>query len=462
MLFHLRAGAAAALILAPFVAASAARAESLSDALASAYSSNATLNAARAQLRSIDESVPQALAGYRPTISAEADASAETFRSLSNGFLGPSLSNGNVFPRGVGLTITQPVFLGFRTTNSVKEAKNSVAAARAQLVGMEQDTLLQAVTAFMNVVEAQVVLNLRVQNIDFLKAQVSAANDRMRVGEGTKTDVAEANARLSAGMSDYNAATAAVNSAIAVYEQVIGHKPNSLGAVPSVDPMIPPSLQAAIDAAQREHPSIIAGIFTIDVASYNVKVLEGQFLPSVTLQGSLSHRDDSSSSGTWSDSASILGQLSVPIYNGGLDSSQVRQAKEVLGQRRVELDAARAAVRQAVISAWGTLDATKAQVTAAQAEVAAEQLVLSGVMEQRKVGQSTTLDVLNAQQELLGAQVAQVQAQHDRVVAAYTLLSALGRLTAEDLHLRVAIYDPSDHYNQVKDKWFGLRTPDGR
>jgi outer membrane protein len=445
-------------VLALFVLASPAFADSMNEALESAYENNADFNAARAQVRGIDENVPQALAGYRPVVTGSADAGIERSRSKSAFGIGSSTS----YPRGVAISVDQPLFLGFRTTNSVKQAKNAVRAAREQLRGVEQDTLLAAVRAFMSVVQAQVVLNLRTQNIEFLREQVRAATDRLNVGEGTRTDVAQTNARLSAGQSDYNAAAAAVNSALAVYEQVIGHRPKSLGAADHVDRRLPKTLDEAIARGLAEHPSILAATFTIDVASYNVKVLEGALLPSVTLSGDLSHRDDSGGSGTWSDTASLVGRLSVPIYEGGRDSSQVRQAKETLGQRRLELDSARAEVRQLVISAWGTLDAAKAQVEAAAAQVAAEELVLSGITEERKVGQRTTLDVLNAQQELLNARVTQVQAQHDRVVAAYALLAAVGGLSAQTLGLRVAIYDPTDHYVKVEDKWGGLRTPDGR
>jgi outer membrane protein len=193
-----------------------------------------------------------------------------------------------------------------------------------------------------------------------------------------------------------------------------------------------------------------------------VRVLEGAKLPTVQLQGQLTHRDDNTTLHSWHESSSLMVQGNIPIYEGGADDSKVRQAKETLSQNRIELDSARASVKQAVIAAWGQLDATRAQVEAAKAGVAANELALSGVIEERKVGQRTTLDVLNAQQTLLNSQVSQVQAQHDMVVAAYTLMGALGGLDARTLHLKVRVYDPAEHYELVKDKWFGLRTPDGR
>ena len=461
MLERRRVWATAVAVAVSIALAKPATADSLNDAMGSAYEDNADLNAARAQLRGIDENVPQALAGYRPTVSAEADAAINRSHFFSPSNFGPSQYQ-TTYPRGVALTVTEPLFLGYRTTNSVKQAKNAVRSARAQLRNVEQQTLLSAVSAFMGVVQAQVVVNLDAQNVKFLREQLRAAQDRLNVGEGTRTDVAQADAALQAGLSAYAAAGSTLNAALATYEQVIGHKPKSIGAADHVERFFPKTKEAAIEQGLANHPTVVAAEFTIDVADYNVRVLEGAKLPTVSLQGQLAHRDDNSSAGSWLDSASLMVQGNIPIYEGGLDDSKVRQAKETLSQDRIQLDAARAAVRQAVSAAWGQLEATRAQVEAAQAEVAAQQLALSGVIEERKVGQRTTLDVLNAQQALLNAQVSQVQAQHDKVVAAYTLLGALGGLDAETLKLRVHIYDPAEHYELVKDKWFGLRTPDGR
>jgi len=427
--------------------------------MASAYTNNPGLNAARAQMRAIDEGVPQAKSGFRPRITASGDFGYQTTRTG----LFPNWSKG-MNPRGVSLSVEQPLFLGFRTVNSVKMAETSVKAAREQLKLVEASTLLDAVTAFMGVIKAQVVVNLTAQNIQFLREQVRAAEDRLNVGEGTRTDVAQTTARLSSGMSDYAAAVASLNQAIATYVQVIGHKPERLGAVDGIQKLIPPTLDEALQIALRSHPSIVSALYNIDVASWNVRIAEGSLLPSISLQGSLSHRDGLNplTSGGWSDTASITAGLSMPLYQGGEVSAKVRELKETLGQRRIELDSNRAQVRQQLISAWGSLDAAVAQVKAAADQVAAQQLVLAGTIEERRVGQRTTLDVLNAQQDLLNAQVEQVTAQYNRVVAAYTLVAAIGRLDAQTLGLAVAIYDPTAHYNDVKDKWLGLRTPDGR
>ena len=434
-----------------------ASAESLKEAMASSYTGNPTLNGARAQLRAIDESVPQALSGYRPTASITADAGITTARSsLGSGWSKP------YYPRGFSFSIQQPIFRGFRTKNSVKMAHTSVLAAREQLRGVEQDVLLSTVQAFMDVVLAQVVLNLRAQNVTFLSEQVRAAQDRLNVGEGTRTDLAQAQASLAAGRSAYAAAVAQLNQSIAVYIQVVGHRPNQLGAANGIEKLLPKSLDAGLAIAAAGHPDILAAAYNVDVAEYNVRIGEGALMPTIGVEGSVSHRDDTSSLGGWSDTAGVTAQLTVPLYQAGQPSAEVRQLKETLGQQRIALDSARAAVRQGFVSAWATLEATTAQVAAAASQVAADQLALAGVIEERKVGQRTTLDVLNAQQDLLNARLSQVTAQHDRVIAAYQVLSAAGRLDAKVLGLNVAVYDPTEHYNAVKDKWFGLRTPDGR
>ncbi len=429
-----------------------ARAETLLQALASAYSNNPTLNAARAGLRSTDENVPQALAGYRPTVFGTGTAATQQ----TNGASSHSTS--------LGLEVDQPLFKGFQTKNKVSAAEAGVRAARESLRGTEQTTLLSAVTDFMDLVKAQANLNLQKQNVDFLNQQLGAANDRLRVGEGTKTDVSQTQAKLAAGQSQYDLAVSQLNAAIATYEQVIGHRPKSLGTARPITSLLPQSLDAALAAGLASNPGILAASYQIDAASFGVNVAEGALLPTLSATGTYQHSEAGTSTGVGagsSNTAKLMATLRVPIYTPGVDSG-VRQAKEDLGQARIQHDVQVALTRQQVITAWGSLDAARAQARAADAQVQAQTLVLSGIQEQQKVGQSTTLDVLNAQQDLLSAKLAVVSAQHDRVVASYALLAAIGKLSAENLGLQVARYDPTDHYRKVRDKWFGLRTPDGR
>ena len=452
---------AAAAVAALALAGVPASAETMASALAAAYTDNPDLNSARAQLRAIDEDVPKALSGYRPSVVATIDVGAQTTRQQMPGMEMSDWSKG-VMPRSYTISVEQPIFLGFRTTNSVKLAQTSVKSAREQLKVVEANTLLDAVTAFMDVIRAQVVVNLTTQNIQFLREQVRAAEDRLNVGEGTRTDVAQTNARLQQGISDYAQAVADLNRAIATYIQVIGRRPESLGGYNGVERLLPRTMEAGLEVALKSHPSIIAALYNIDVASYNVRIAEGAALPTLGLNASVSRREDQGLHDTTSDLAQISGRLTVPIYQGGEVAANVRQYKERLGQRRIDLDSTRAQVRQSFVSAWGQLDAARAQVTAAEAQVSAQQLVLTGMIEERRVGQRTTLDVLDAQQDLLQARVSLVNAQYTKVVGAYSLLSAYGKLDATTLGLSVNVYDPTAHYDAVKDKWSGLRTPDGR
>jgi len=436
------------------VAAPAVRADTLNTALALTYSNNPTLNAQRAALRATDENVPQALSGYRPVVTGSASAGLLQSNSSAGSF--------NLTPRTLGITIEQPLFRGFQTQNNVKQAESSVLAGRETLRSTEQDVFLDAVSAYTNVIQTTAILQLREQNIVFLQEQVRAATDRLKVGEGTRTDLAQTEASLSEGQTAYDVAVANLNTANAVYLQVIGVKPRSLVTPVFNDRLLPKSVDAAIGIGQKNHPAILAAGYNVDTAAFNVKSIEGQLLPQISLQGSASHSDNSSPGTPWSNSASLTAQMVVPIYEGGVVYSQTRQAKEVLGQRRIQLDSARDQVRSAVDSAWGQLQAARAAIVSAQAQIKASELALAGVIEEQKVGQRTTLDVLIQQQDLIQARESLVLAQRAQVVAAYSVLSAMGGLSADRLGLQVASYKPQQHYNAVRDKWIGLRTPDGR
>jgi outer membrane protein len=442
----------AAALAAVLCGSGTASATSLMAALAAAYANNPTLNAARAEQRAVDEGVPQALAGFRPTVTGTASASANWSRN--------SGATTYSSPTSVAVSVEQPIFNGFRTVNSLKASETAVLAGRESLRNTEQTVLLDAVTAFMNVVREQAIVGLTAQNVDFLREQTRAAQDRLDVGEGTRTDLAQTQAAEATGVSDYNLAVANLSAAVAVYIQVIGEQPRSLAAA-SIAKGLPRSAEEVTSLAMNRNPAVIASQYNVDVGGFNVSVLEGGLLPSVSVTGSLSRSTGGATPGA-TDSASIMGRLSVPIYEGGAISSQVRQAKERLGALRIQVDVIRDAVRAQAVSALGLLNAAQAQIRAAQAGVRAAQLALEGVQEERRVGQSTTLDVLNAQQALLNARVTLVRAQRDAVVASYTLLAAIGRLDAVALALKVTPYEPAEHYEQVRDKWFGLRTPDGR
>jgi len=298
--------------------------------------------------------------------------------------------------------------------------------------------------------------------VQVLQEQLKQTRDRFNVGEVTRTDVAQAESRLAAAQSQVLSAEANLKASQAAYRRAVGVEAVNLRPGMPVDRLSPPTQDAAVGLGRADHPTVTAAQYVVDAALFAAKAAEGQLYPTVTLEANAQKRWDLAP-GT-SDQTTVTGltRVSVPIYQGGSEYSVIRQAKETLGQRRIELDVQRDITRANVVQAWATLQATKAQIIAAQAQVTATEVALNGVREEARVGQRTTLDVLNAQQELVNARVALVTAQRDRVVASYTLLAAVGHLDPEHLALHTEEYDPRTHYHQVRDQWFGVRNPDGR
>ncbi len=453
----------------PFVSSSA-RGETLESALAQAYVNNPSLNAQRAAVRVTDEGVPQALSGYRPRITATATGGQQSLTTLTKERTTPpapaayTTDSGYNSPVGLGATITQTLFNGFQTANKTRQAESQVLSARATLRETEQTVLFNAATAYMNLLRDSATLDLQRRNVEVLQEQLRQTRDRFNVGEVTRTDVAQAESRLAQGRSQVLAAEATYTASVATYRQVIGVEPHNLTAGTPVDRFSPNTLPGAVSLATAAHPSIAAAQYNLDAAQQAVKVAEASLYPtaSVTAQYTKNYGIVGFLSILQQDEATVLGTISVPIYQGGAEYSLVRQAKETLGQRRLDFDTARDNVRQATVQAWGQLEAAKAAVDSTQAQVQASEIALNGVREEARVGQRTTLDVLNAQQELVNARVALVSAQRDRVVFSYQLLASVGRLSPEVLGLHVPVYQPQVHYHQVRDTWFGLRTPDGR
>jgi outer membrane protein len=444
------------------LAVSHASAETLDSALAQAYRNNPTLNAQRASLRAIDEGVPQALAGYRPRISGALDSGYQHFESttLAGGLF--TKTNTNISPRGGNVGLVQTVFNGHRTGNLTRQAESQVLAGRETLRNSAQTVMLDAATAYMNVLRDTAILDLQRRNVQVLQEQLKQTRDRFNVGEVTRTDVAQSESRVAAAQSQVLSAEANLKASQATYRRVIGVEPVNLRPGMPVDRLSPGSIEAAVQQGLAQHPTVGAAQYTVDTAQYAVKAAEGSLYPTVTLESAVQKRWDLAPGSFDQLTGTVLGRVQVPLYQGGSEYSIIRQTKETLGQRRIELDVQRDQVRAAVVQAWSTLQATKAQIIAAQAQVTATEVALNGVREEARVGQRTTLDVLNAQQELVNARVSLVTAQRDRVVASYTLLAAVGRLSPEILGLKTEIYDARVHYHQVRDKWIGVRTPDGR
>jgi len=459
----LRAGVAAAALL---LAGPPADAETLEQALVQAYQNNPQLNAQRAAARATDENVSIALGGYRPRLTATSSLSEVYLENVSRTLSAPGFAKttGENAVTTFGATGTQTLFNGFQTGNRTRQAESQVFAARETLRSTEQNVLLSAVTAYMNLLRDAAVLELQRSNVNVLEATLRQTRDRFSAGEVTRTDVAQAESRLAGGRSQLLTAESNYVTSRATYRQVIGVEPGKLTPAMPVDRFSPRTLDGARGRAATEHPTITIANYNVDAAVFQVKIAEGALYPTVQLQGSLNKSFGSTTnlSNLQNFSASIGGQLSVPLYQGGQEYATIRQAKETLGQRRLDLETARDQVQSNVTQAWGQLAAAKAQIESTTAQVNAAEIALNGVREEARVGQRTTLDVLNAQQDLVNARVALVTAQRDRVVASYTVLAATGAFSPQVLGLKVQTYDPVTHYHQVRDNWAGVRTPDGR
>jgi outer membrane protein len=424
-----------------------ASADTIESALAKAYMNNPDFNAQRAALRATDEGVQRARAGLLPSVSASSSLGRQSSTYNS--------SNEVLSPRTLGVSVTQSLYNGARVTNQIDQSEKSVLAAREQLRSVEQKVLFGASSGYMAVVRDTAVLKVRQANINVLKEQLRQTEDRFNVGEVTRTDVAQVSAQLAAAEAERSAAQASLASSVASYQQIIGSMPDALAdAVPLVN-MVPTSLDQALLIGQADHPDIRAARFSVDIAAAGVKIAQGELLPSLSLKGSLTHANDYKSADDEYNDASIVASLTIPLYEGGEVHARVRQLKETLGQRRLEADSALRAVIAEISSAWSQYITSQARIKAAETQIEAATVALNGTREEAKVGQRTTLDVLIADQTLLGAQVNLVTAQTDRVVASYRVLSSVGKLSANSLGLKVKGYDAKVHYDKVKGRLYG-------
>ena len=436
-------------------------AETLPEALVKAYQTNPQLNAERARQRGTDENVPQALAGYRPQIVASLGAGLQAVRNL---LPDNTVQSAGLTPWTIGLTVTQVLFNGNKTSNNVRVAEFQVKSGREALRNVEQGVLLDAATAYMNVMANYALVESQRSNVQVLREIQATTKRRLNAGDVTPTDTAQAESRLSRGLADLNVAEVALAISKEIYAQVIGEPPAQLIPASPVDRLIPATEAAAIDTTIHEHPAVLGASYDVDVATVSIKLAESSLLPSMSVQGSVSRsvQSDPTLSTMATDQASVMGQVNVPIYDGGTASSQTRQAKEVASQSRMVLEKVRSQSRTAVVSARVANEGTKIALKAVESEVHSADVALQGVRREANGGQRTTIDVLNAQQELTNARSRLILAQRDRVIASYTLLSAVGRLDVHTLNLDTPEYQPELHYHQVRDAWHGLRTPSGK
>lgn len=448
-----------------------ASAETLEAALAYTYKNNPQLEAQRAQVRAVDESVPQALAGYRPKASLTTGVGYQRLNTLTREISSttPAGASASYFkqtgantPQSYGVTLSQNLFNGFQTSNKVRQAEALVLAARAQLRVTEQAVLLNAVTAYLNLLRDSAILDLQRRNRDVLEEQLRQTRVRMQSGNVTATDVSQAEARLNVARTQVFGAEANYESSRALYREVIGLDAHKLSPASTIDRFAPTKLSDAIARAEADHPSVAVARYNVDAATLQTKIAEGALYPTVNLVGSAQKNYETSLTQLESFSATVGGQMTVPLYQGGAEYSLIRQAKETQGQKQVELAVARDRARTAVVQAWAQVEAAKLSLGSTRAQVKSAEAALNGVREEARLGQRTTLDVLNAQQELVNARTAVVSAERDRVVNSYALLAAVGNLTPQAVGLKVPAYDAKVHYKAVRDAWSGIRTPDGR
>jgi outer membrane protein len=460
-------GAAVSVLLLALTGPMPALADTIEAALVRSYQNNPQLNAQRASVRFTDEAVPQALSGYRPKVAVTASAGYQytdtnsTSGGTPNQIVRTEIHGANA-PRSVGATITQNLFNGQVTANKTRAAESQVSGAREALRVLEQTVLLSAATIYMDYLRDSAIVEVQLSNVRVLEQTLKQTKDRFNVGEVTRTDVAQSEAQLAAGKTQQLTAESNLVTTRSNFRRIIGNEPVALAPGSPVDRFLPGTLPSAVDLGLTQNPNVTAAMFGIDVSYLQVRVNEGALLPTVNLIASVQQSYEQQMTVFRSFGASAAAQLSIPIYQGGAEYSLIRQSKETLAQQRLVLEQTRDQTRANVVTAWGQLVAGKAQVQSAQAQVAASEIALNGVREEAKAGQRTTLDVLNAQQALVNARVALVTAQHDRVVASYSVLNTVGRLSPQVLNLATTTYDPSVHYQQVRDSWIGVRTPDGR
>ncbi len=449
----MRAGAlAVAMTMLPF----AAHAESLRGALESAYQNNPDIMSALLSVRASAENIALAKSGKLPSI------------GLSGSIGGSwSLPQGGDFSTAistsVGASYNQTLFDNYKTEAEIEQARASTEVSKYALRNAEQNVLLSVVQAYYAVLRDTQLVQLRADNMTFFDAQVGSAEDRLRLGEGTKIDVSQAKARQAAAVSGYRAAIASLQTSQASFQRWVGHKPKSLTSDFNFGKSLPTSIDSAIASAEEHHPALLSARAAIRVAQAGADAASAAFGPTLSLIGAVNA--STNFDGGTGDGSTVLGgstklSLSIPIYSGGALSASLRKAN--ISQIKTEVDAlsARDQIRESVISAWSTLQNATSQIESAQAAVESNQLVVDGTIQERDVGQKTTLDVLNAQAELTSARESLITARSTKMIAAFSLLAASGKLNPSVLGLNVAVHSADGYIAKVEDVWAELRAID--
>ncbi|MGX9965605.1 TolC family outer membrane protein [Roseomonas sp. F4] len=453
MMFDRSTLALATLLMAPPALIAPAAAQTLQESLALAYANNPTLQAARAQLRAVDENVPQALAGWRPTVQVAGSVGTAQGRSTSTATGSRvGLDRDTASIQG---SVSQPLYRGGRTTASTRRAENQVLAQRARLLATEQQVLSDTVNAYVAVIRDQEEVRLNINNEQVLTRQLQATNERFRVGEITRTDVAQAESRLAGTRASRADAEGRLQQSRATFARLVGQAPQRLVAPQPLRVPLANAAEAGTLAGQN-NPNVVAALFDEAAARDLVDVNFSSLLPQVSLNGSTFRNDNSTAPDTRATGSQVTANLTVPLYQGGSEYSQVRQARQSAQQARQIVSDQRRAASQQATSAWETLTSARAQVESVRAQIRAAEIALDGVQREAIVGSRTTLDVLNAEQELLNARVSLVRALANVITASHSLAASVGRLTARDLNLPVQIYDMEAYYREVRNRWVGF------
>ena len=428
-----------------------AASQTLPEALALAYANNPTLQAARAQLRAVDENVPQALAGWRPTV--QMGGSVGTVDSETQLRRGATNST-NRDPTTLNASVTQPLYRGGRTVSSTSRAENQVLAQRARLLATEQQVLLDAVNAYVAVIRDQEEVRLNTNNEQVLMRQLQATNERFRVGEITRTDVAQAESRLAGARAARSDAEGRLQNSRAVFTRVVGQPPERLTPP---QPLRQPVANArdAGNLASLNNPGVVAALFDEAAARDLIDVQFSALMPQASVTAQTFRNDFSTDQTRRTNGNQVTANVTVPIFQGGAEHAAVRQARQTAQQARQVVEEQRRTATQQATQAFENLTALRAQADANRAQIRAAEIALDGVQREAVVGSRTTLDVLNAEQELLNARVALVRALANVITASHNLASAVGRMTARDLNLQVQIYDMEAYYREVRNRWAG-------
>lgn len=431
-----------------------ASADTLSDAWVKAYATNPTIAAERARVRSVDEGVPQAKSGWRPTVTVSGSAGVQEIDQEFSSGAENSDTNTPVTFTG---QISQPVYRGGRTGADTRRAEAEVLAARASLNNVEQQVMLAVGQAYMDVLRDLAVVELNENNVKVLERQLQATRDRFSVGEVTRTDVAQAESRLARAEADRKTAEGNLETSRAAYARQVGEPPANLEA-PNGVPGVPENLDAAVQRAAQNNPLVLQTLHLHDSARNTVRLIKGELYPTVSLNGQVQQSFESSSTIDESTIAQATVDVTVPLYQSGSVYARVRAAKQAESQRLQQVEDARRQAVEAATQGWEQLVANRARIVSLESEINANEIALEGVQQEALVGTRTVLDILDAEQELLDSRVNLVRARRDEYVAIFNLVAAVGGLTASGLSLDTPIYDPTKYLDAVRNQWFGTEA----